>query len=56
MSNVLTISIIIKMAGTKIKDEFKELVSPFLKSKFSETEKKYGKLSKEYEALEKQYI
>lgn len=44
------------MAGTKIKDEFKELVSPFLKSKFSETEKKYGKLSKEYEALEKQYI
>lgn len=44
------------MAGTKIKDEFKELVSPFLKSKFNSIEKEFGKLSEEYIALEKQYI
>ena len=44
------------MAGTKTKDEFKELVSPFLKTKFLEIEKKFGKSSREYQALEKQYI
>ena len=44
------------MAGTKIKDEFKELVSPFLKSKFIEAKNRYGEASKEFQALKKQYI
>ncbi len=44
------------MAGTKTKDEFRELISPFLKSKMVKAERELGKNSSEYIALEKQYI
>ena len=44
------------MAGTKIKDEFRELISPFLKSKMIKAERELGKDSSDYIALEKQYI
>ena len=44
------------MAGTKEKDKFKELISPFLKSKMSKAEKELGKNSSDYIALEKQYV
>ena len=44
------------MAGTKIKDQFKELISPFLKSKMEEAKKNYGEGSSEYLAIAKQYI
>ena len=43
------------MAGTKTKDEFKELISPFLKSKMIKAEKELGKNNSDYIALEKQY-
>ena len=44
------------MAGTKTKDQFKELISPFLKAKMDEIKKSYGEASKEYFAIAKQYI
>ena len=44
------------MAGTKEKDKFKELISPFLKSKMNKAEKELGKNSSDYIALEKQYV
>ena len=44
------------MAGTKIKDQFKELISPFLKSKMEEAKKNYGESSSEYLAIARQYI
>jgi lysine 2,3-aminomutase len=44
------------MAGSKIKDEFKELVSPFLKHKMEELKKTYGEESREYQAVSRQYI
>jgi len=44
------------MAGTKKKDEFKELISPFLKSKMVKAEKDLGKNSSEYIALKSQYV
>ena len=44
------------MAGTKIKDQFKELISPFLKAKMDEIKKSYGEASREYFAIAKQYI
>ncbi len=44
------------MAGTKIKDQFKELISPFLKSKMNDVLKKYGETSKEYFALKSMYV
>ena len=39
------------MAGTKTKDEFKELISPFLKSKMIKAEKELGKDNSDYIAL-----
>ena len=44
------------MAGTKIKDQFKELISPFLKSKMNDALKKYGESSKEYFSLKSMYV
>ena len=44
------------MAGTKTKDNFKELVSPFLKSKFIDLENYSENLAKSEKALEKQYL
>ena len=44
------------MAGTKTKDQFKELISPFLKAKMDEIKKSYGEASREYFAIAKQYI
>ena len=44
------------MAGTKIKDEFKQLISPFLKVKMEELQSKYGEDSPEYLAISKQYV
>ena len=44
------------MAGTKIKDEFKQLISPFLNTKMEELKSKYGENSAEYRAISKQYI
>ena len=44
------------MAGSKIKDEFKELGSPFLKHKMEELKKTYGEESREYQAVSRQYI
>ena len=44
------------MAGTKIKDEFRELISPFLKFKMEELKKNFCENSKEYLAISKQYI
>ena len=44
------------MAGTKIKDEFKELISPFLKFKLKELRDKFGENSREYQAISKQYV
>ena len=43
------------MAGTKQKDFFKELISPFLKYKMEEIKKNKGVKSREYIALDKQY-
>ncbi len=43
------------MAGTKQKDFFKELISPFLKYKMEEIKKNKGASSREYIALDKQY-
>ena len=36
------------MAGTKIKDQFRELISPFLKFKMEEIKREFGADSKEY--------
>jgi len=44
------------MAGTKTKDEFKELISPFLRAKMTKAAEELGKDSSDYIALEKQYI
>ena len=44
------------MAGTKIKDEFKELISPFLRFKLKDLKDRYGENSREYAAIAKQYI
>jgi lysine 2,3-aminomutase len=44
------------MAGTKTKDEFKELISPFLRAKMIKAAEELGKDSSDYIALEKQYI
>ena len=44
------------MAGTKIKDTFKELISPFLKAKMEEAKKRFGENSPEYFAIARQYI
>jgi len=44
------------MAGTKVKDQFKELISPFLKSKMNDALKKYGESSKEYFSLKSMYV
>ncbi len=44
------------MAGTKIKDQFKELISPFLKGKINEALKKHGDNSKEFFALKSMYV
>jgi len=44
------------MAGTKIKDQFKELISPFLKGKMNDALKKYGESSKEYFSLKSMYV
>ena len=44
------------MAGTKIKDEFKELISPFLRFKLKDLKDRYGENSREYVAIAKQYI
>lgn len=44
------------MAGTKTKDQFKELISPFLKSKMEELRKSHGEESREFMAIAKQYI
>ncbi len=44
------------MAGTKIKDTFKELISPFLKAKMEEAKKVFGENSPEYFAIARQYI
>ena len=44
------------MAGTKIKDQFRELISPFLKFKMEELKNKFGEDSAEYLAISKQYI
>ena len=44
------------MAGTKIKDEFKELISPFLRFKLKDLKDRFGENSREYIAIAKQYI
>ena len=44
------------MAGTKVKDQFKELISPFLRFKMEEAKNNFGEKSKEYLAIAKQYI
>lgn len=44
------------MAGTKKKDEFKELISPFLKIKIEELKKKYGEKNQSYLALLSMYL
>ena len=44
------------MAGTKIKDQFRELISPFLKFKMEELRNNFGEKSKEYLAIARQYI
>ena len=44
------------MAGTKIKDQFRELISPFLKFKMDELKKNFGEESKEYLSIARQYI
>ena len=44
------------MAGTKIKDQFRELISPFLKFKMEELKNKFGEDSAEYLAISKQYV
>jgi lysine 2,3-aminomutase len=44
------------MAGTKKKNEFKEIISPFLKKKMEELKNKYGENSKPYQSIAKQYI
>ena len=44
------------MAGSKIKDEFKELISPFLQHKMEELKKTYGVESHEFQAVSRQYI
>jgi len=37
-------------------EEFRELISPFLREKLSEIEQKYGRKSKEYQAIARQYV
>ena len=44
------------MAGTKEKGSFKEIISPFLKSKIHDLKKDYGVDSKEYFAVASQYL
>ena len=44
------------MAGTKIKDQFKELISPFLEVKIRELSEKFGVNSPELNAINKQYV
>ena len=44
------------MAGTKIKDQFRELISPFLKFKMEELKEKFGEDSREYLSIARQYI
>ena len=36
--------------------EFKELISPFLKKKLSDLEKEYGRGSKQFQAIARQYV
>ena len=43
------------MAGTKKPDDFRELISPFLRQKIAEAEQAYGSGSVEVRALTKQY-
>jgi len=43
------------MAGAK-SGKFKELISPFLRSKISDTKKRFGESSAEYNALARQYL
>jgi len=44
------------MAGTKIKDQFRELISPFLKFKMEVIKREFGADSKEYFSIANQYI
>ena len=44
------------MAGTKEQGSFREIVSPFLKSKIEVLKKSYGIDSKEYFAVASQYL
>jgi lysine 2,3-aminomutase len=44
------------MAGTKIKDSFKELISPFLKTKIEQIRQSKTEKSSDYLALTRQYI